>query len=196
MGSISQNLSQRKSSDPTTSSSFNGFNTISSLGSMSMLRSSSTLHSPRAAAAASKRMKKVETTNALESEIDSDSFDTFVFTLPLSSYSEDRRSSISGDNRRMVEKNLRVTQLKVTRSFPTTVSRLPVISRTVNLVSPLQQNVSTVCSWNSIMFQTILATSKLTVHNEGEFLGHGIGKEVSLEEKLCHEAATYWNSLL
>ena len=173
---LGTSLSQRKSSDPT-SSSFNGFSTMSSIGSMSVLRSSSTLHSPKASA--SQRARKVEATSAPSSELDSDSFDTFVFTLPLSSYTEDRRSSVSGDNRRMVEKNLRITQLKVATSFPTAVSRLPVISRTVNLVSPLQQNVSTVCSWNSIMFQTILATSNLTVHNDGEFLGYGIGKEAA-----------------
>lgn len=79
----------------------------------------------------------------------------------------------------MVEKNLRLTTLKVAQSFPTTVSRLPIANRTVALVSPLQENVSTVCSWNAIMFQTVLATTKLSVNFSGEFQGHGIGKDAA-----------------
>ncbi|GMH54206.1 hypothetical protein TrST_g8868 [Triparma strigata] len=112
------------------------------------------------------------------SERETDSFSTFTFTIPLS-INDDRRSSSSSDNRKMVEKNLRLTTLKVAQSFPTTVSRLPIANRTVALVSPLQENVSTVCSWNAIMFQTVLATTKLSVNFSGEFQGHGIGKDAA-----------------
>lgn len=61
------------------------------------------------------------------------------------------------------------------------MTRQKIASRVVYKQSPLECNVKAVCSWNSILFQTVLATNNLVRSGEGfEELserGHGIGKD-------------------
>ena len=86
----------------------------------------------------------------------------FSFTQP-----KDRlrgcRDLLKAPNGDVSEKSLKVTELLVGQSFPTSVTRQSVVQRAIFSQSPLEAGVEVVCSWCAVLFRTAVATNGLAV---------------------------------
>lgn len=86
------------------------------------------------------------------------------------------RDLFKGTDLDVTEKSLRVTELHLSNSMPTCVSRQPVSveNRSVFNQSPLEASVETVCGWCEVLFRTAIATNGASIL--GDKVEKGIGK--------------------
>jgi hypothetical protein len=122
------------------------------------------------------RLTDISFANRIDPSIETDNLvkvDKFSFLQPIR---RDRNRSSrdwikgSGD---FTEKNIRVTQLQVERSFPACVARQSVVNRSVFKQSPLEAAVDAVCTWCSVLFRTAVATNGLVALRQAKEPGIG-----------------------
>lgn len=99
--------------------------------------------------------------------------DKFCFVQPID---RDRRKEW-WKYKDFVKYNLRVTQLQVSESFPSCITRQKVIHRDRYDQSPLEAGIDVVCQWCSILFHTTVATTGMAVL--GTSHDPGIGNEAA-----------------